>query len=65
MKNLIAKSINYFQTSYWELRKVVWPSQSEVINHTLIIALSVLITVIIVGLFDFGLGELVKLLVLK
>lgn len=65
MKNLISKSINYFQTSYAELKKVVWPSRKEVINHTLIIALSVLIALIVIGLFDFGFGELVQLLVLE
>ncbi len=43
-----------------ELRKVAWPSRSETINYSIV----VLITVIILGLFIYGLDWLFSVLVL-
>ncbi len=55
--------VNYFRDSILELRKVDWPSRPEVVRHTLIVAVSVGIATIIVGVIDFGLARLLEFLV--
>lgn len=56
---------NYFVTAVAELSKVIWPSRRDVINHTLIIAVSVLVTVILLGFIDYGLTLLLKNVILN
>lgn len=46
---------NYFVTAATELQKVIWPTRREVVNHTFVIAASVLIAIILIGLIDYGL----------
>ena len=43
----------FFTESYAELRKVVWPSRSEVGASTKIVIVSTLIFAVILGLVDF------------
>ena len=35
--NIINRLINYIKASQQELKKVVWPTKKEVINHTLLV----------------------------
>jgi preprotein translocase subunit SecE len=35
--NIIDRLTNYLKSSYQELRKVVWPTKKEVIQHTLLV----------------------------
>ncbi len=55
--------VNYFSTSVSELRKVIWPTRREVINHTLIIVVTGLIGIVVLGLLDYGLTSLLRLAV--
>ncbi|NMC51417.1 preprotein translocase subunit SecE [Candidatus Kuenenbacteria bacterium] len=57
--------VQYFKDSKLELKKVVWPTKKQTINHTaLVIGFSVALALFL-GLVDFGLSELVKVLVTK
>ncbi|RKX80092.1 MAG: preprotein translocase subunit SecE [Spirochaetes bacterium] len=47
------KIIRFFQESYAELKKVVWPSQEEVVSSTKVVIVSVIIFAIVLGLVDF------------
>ena len=60
----ISPAFDYFQTSFGELKKVVWPTRKEIVRHTIVIVVSVLITIILVGLLDVGLTSLVRTLIL-
>lgn len=55
--------INYFTSAYEELRKVVWPNRQEVTSHTIIVVLSILIAMGIIALLDFGLFNLLQMLI--
>ena len=60
------KTVSYFRESYFELKKVVWPTRQEIINHTIIvIAMSVFVAVFL-GALDvlFAIG-IEKILLLK
>jgi len=47
------KIIQFFQESYAELKKVVWPSRDEVVSSTKIVIVSVVIIAFVLGLMDF------------
>jgi preprotein translocase subunit SecE len=40
-----------------ELRKVAWPTRSEVVNYSIIVLVAVVILTAYISLLDFGFGE--------
>jgi len=54
--------ISYVKSSYAELSKVTWPSRSTILRHTALVALSIAIATLLVGLLDSGLTALVRLI---
>lgn len=62
---MFAKIINYFSSSFEELKKVVWPSRAEVTSHTIIVVLSIVVSMAIIALLDYGLFNLVEILIYK
>lgn len=60
---MFSKIINYFVSSYHELRKVVWPNRKEVTSHTVIVVLSIAISMAIIALMDFGLFALLEIII--
>ena len=53
--------IRFFQESYAELRKVIWPSKEEVAASTRVVLISVIIIAAILGLIDVVIYELLNL----
>ena len=47
------KLTNYLRESYQELRKVVWPTKQETINHTLLVIGISLGVAALLGALDF------------
>ena len=47
------KIIKFFQESYAELKKVIWPTREEVASSTKIVLISVAIVAIALGLVDY------------
>ncbi len=47
------KLTNYLRDSYRELKKVVWPTKRETINHTLVVIGISLGVAIFLGALDF------------
>lgn len=47
------KIIQFFKDSYAELRKVVWPSRTEVGSSVKVVIISTIIFAVILGLVDF------------
>ncbi len=47
------KIIQFFKDSYAELRKVIWPSRSEVSSSVKVVIISTIIFAVILGLVDF------------
>ncbi len=60
---MIQKIINYFTSSYEEMRKVVWPSRKEVTNHSLIVILSIIFSMGFIAAIDYGLFNLIQILI--
>jgi len=58
------KIIDFFKDARKELKKVVWPSKRDIINHTIIVIAISLILAGIFGVLDlvfsFGIKELIS-----
>ena len=54
------KIIQYFKDSKSELKKVVWPTKKQAINHTALVIGFSLALAIFLGLIDFGLNKLLE-----
>ena len=46
-----------------ELKKVVWPTQKEVINYTMVVIVMCAIVALIVWIIDSGLNKLLSLII--
>ena len=55
--------VNAFKDMYAELHKVTWPGKKELINYSLVVLVFMVFMGIVIGLFDFGASELVRLIV--
>ena len=53
----------YFREVVYELRKVVWPSRKETIGSTAVVLVIVIISGIFLGVVDFILSRLIRLLI--
>ena len=52
-----------FKNMYHELKKVTWPTRKELINYSIVVFVFMVIMGVIIGVIDFGAGELVNLIV--
>ena len=50
--------ITFYRQVVAELRKVVWPTQQQLITYFIVVMVFVLIMMAIVSLLDLGLGKL-------
>jgi preprotein translocase subunit SecE len=57
------RAINYFTSSYAEMKKVVWPNRQEVTSHTVIVILSIAISMGLIAAIDYGLFNLIQILI--
>lgn len=60
---LFMRIVNAFKDMYAELHKVTWPSKRELINYSLVVLVFMVFMGIVIGLFDFGATQLVRLIV--
>ena len=54
--------IRYFRETWFELRKVSWPSRREGLNLTLMVGVVTALLSIILAILDFGFEKLIGLL---
>lgn len=53
--------VRFFKDIVSELKRVTWPSGKELLNASLVVFAFIAVFAVVVGLFDFGFGELVNL----
>ena len=63
MKKIIAKIKSYFEESWRELKKVNWPTKPETVKRTVGVLTLSLFIALILGFFDFGLLQVMKLII--
>lgn len=60
---IINRLINYLKASYQELKKVVWPSKKELIQHTLLVIGISLGVAAFLGITDYILNLILGLVI--
>ena len=58
----IDKTIQFFREVRNELKKVSWPSRKDTMGSTSIVIILVIIIALYLGIVDFGLGRIIRLL---
>jgi preprotein translocase subunit SecE len=58
--NILSRLINYIKSSQQELKKVVWPSKKEVIQHTMLVIGISLGVAVFLGAVDYLLTLLMR-----
>ena len=53
--------IRYFRETYYELKRVSWPTRSEAINLTVIVIVVTMTLAVILGLMDAAFSEVFAL----
>ena len=56
-KRTFAAIGKWFRGMKSELKKVVWPTWSQLVNNTVVVIVISLLVAIIVGIFDFAAGK--------
>ena len=62
-KSIFSRIGKFFTDQKGEMKKVVWPSRKQVINNTIIVLVAVGIFALVTGLFDWGVGILIRSLI--
>ncbi len=47
------KFVQFFQDSYAELKKVIWPSREEVTASTKVVIVSIIMFAVVLGVVDY------------
>ena len=55
----------WFREMRSELKKVVWPTPKQVLNNSIIVAISVLLVGTLIALYDWGAEELIKAIIIS
>jgi preprotein translocase SecE subunit len=50
--------VQYFQGAYREFRHVTWPTRQAVIAYTILVLSTMVISVLVIMAFDYGLRQL-------
>ncbi|MEI7543135.1 MAG: preprotein translocase subunit SecE [bacterium] len=56
------KLIQFLKEAWRELKNVTWPGRKEIVASTVIVVLVTLLLMIYLGVIDFALAKLVKLI---
>ena len=57
------KVVNYIVESKAELKKVIWPTKKQTVNHTLMVIGVSLAVAAFLGAVDYGLNQLLELFI--
>ena len=62
-QSFFARIGKFFRDQKSEVKKIVWPSKKQVLNNTAIDLAAVVIFAVAVGVFDWVVGLIVRLLI--
>ena len=55
--------MQFFREVKTELKKVTWPSRSQTVGSTIVVIILVIIVSFFLGIVDYGLGNLVRVII--
>lgn len=59
------RAVRFWRETVAELRKVVWPTRDQAVNLTLIVVVTVVAMSAFLGVIDFFLTQLIKLILAR
>ena len=62
-KSLPGRVMRSFREMFAELKKVTWPSRSELINYSVVVLVFMIAMAVIIGLLDAASGQLITWIV--
>ena len=63
LKSLPGRIARSFREMFAELKKVTWPSRSELINYSVVVLVFMVAMAVIIGLLDAASGQLISWIV--
>jgi len=61
IKVILEKARQFLASSWAELKKVVWPTPKQTLASTSVVVIVVVIVSVFLGIVDFGLSKVVRL----
>jgi preprotein translocase subunit SecE len=61
LKGLLSKTVQFLKEARVELKKVTWPTPKEALASTSVVIVVVIIVSLFLGIVDFGLTRIVRL----
>ncbi|KKP88057.1 MAG: hypothetical protein UR93_C0023G0011 [Berkelbacteria bacterium GW2011_GWA2_35_9] len=65
MKKIFKPIVGYFQSVVSEVKKISFPTKKQVITDSTVVLGVIIVSIILIGLFDGAVSQLIKDLVLK
>ena len=62
-ENKTNKAMKFFRETKAELKKVSWPSKSQLINNTVVILVFIVIATLVLSLLDVGFQKLLSFVI--
>ena len=63
LKNIFNKINNFMKEAIAELKKVIWPTQKELKNSTIVVITTIIIASIFIGLVDIFFSQALTLFI--
>lgn len=61
IKGFFSRTAKYFRDVKSEMKKVVWPSKTQIINNSIVVLVVMIISAIVILLLDLLFGEVMHL----
>ncbi len=62
IKQILSKTRQFLEEARAELKKVTWPTRKQTFASTAVVLVVVIVVSIFLGLVDFGLAKIIKVL---
>jgi preprotein translocase subunit SecE len=56
------RSGSFFRDAWGELKRVRWPNRKELVSYTMVTLGTCIFVIVLIFLFDLGIGEVLKLI---
>lgn len=65
MKKIFKAVVAYFRSIIVEIKKISFPTRKQVIADSMVVMGAIVISILLIGLFDGAISKLIKNLVIK
>ncbi len=65
MKKVFRAILDYFRSVVVEIKKISFPARKQVITDSTVVLSAIILSILLIGLFDGAISKLIKNLVIK